>query len=92
MAAHIEITQAHTLGKMEAKRRCEAKANELCAKWGLSQSWVDNVCTASGLGVKAVVTVRVKNVDCVIDLPDSFDSQAGVIEDKARHTLSVTLA
>lgn len=92
MAFQISLTQPHSLGKMEAKRRCEATVAELAAKWGFSTSWVDNVCTGTGMGMKIVLTVRVKNADLVMDLPDTYDSQKDIIEDKARHKLATTLS
>lgn len=91
MASHLSFSQPHSLGKMEAKRRCEATAAELAAQWGFSIYWVDNVCTGTGLGMKIVLTVRAKSADCVMDLPDTYDSQVSVIEDKSRYKLATTL-
>ena len=92
MASHIDITQNHDLGRMEAKHRAEAKTSELAARWGLSIHWEDNVLHFEGLGVRGTVTVRNNNVQLVLDLPDTYDSQAGAIEDKARHALAVGLS
>lgn len=91
MATHIDITQNHELGRGEAKNRAETKAAELAAKYGLSVRWVDNVLHFEGLGAKGTLTVRNNNVQLILDLPDSLDSQASAIEDKARHALANNL-
>jgi hypothetical protein len=96
MGMSFTVTQPHELGRMEAKRRIDRGINETLEKWGLIDTWTDNVATLTGSGkssgVTGTATVRNHGVDVTINVPDDKLHLASLYESETKAWLTSVLA
>lgn len=96
MGVSFTLTQPHELGRMEAKRRIDKGIDNTLEKWGLVDTWTDNVATLTGTGkssgVTGTATIRNHGVDLTINVPDDKLDRAALYESEAKRWLAEVLA
>ena len=66
----MHITRSHTLGTEEVKRRIDAVADSLSAKYGVKADWQGDDMKLSGTGVNGNIAVKDDSLD--VDLKLGF--------------------
>ncbi len=86
------VERAHQLSLEEAKRRLQALADRLAAKYGLSANWrTPTEADVKGTGATGKITCGADRVSVMIDLSFALTPLKGKIEDRVRRELDTAL-
>jgi putative polyhydroxyalkanoate system protein len=75
----MKIQREHGLGKDEARRRVGEIGDELCDKYGLNSSWIDDELQIKGSGINGRITVAEQSVDVEVKLGFALSMMSSTI-------------
>jgi len=91
--AKLSIEQAHALPLDEVKKRLEALANKLSAKYGIDAQWTgDREATLKRTGVTGKISLQDTKVAVLLDLSFALLPLKGKIQERIEHELKTALA
>ncbi len=91
--AKLNIEQAHSLPLDEVKRRLEALADRLSAKYGIDAKWTsDREASLKRTGVSGIITLAEDKVAVLLDLSFALLPMKGKIQERIARELKSALA
>ena len=89
----LNIEQAHSLPLEEVKKRLQALADRLSAKYGIDARWVsDTEAAVKRIGVTGKITCSAEKVTVFLDLSMMLTPLKGKVENRVRTELANCLA
>jgi putative polyhydroxyalkanoate system protein len=89
----LNIEQAHSLPLEEVKKRLQALADRLSAKYGIDARWVsDTEASVKRIGVTGKITCSAEKVTVFLDLSMMLTPLKGKVENRVRTELANCLA